>query len=283
MPRPEISIVRSMKRSALTPHLASATLFLAFAATGLLAQEKMTAPAPKPAPTKSSQRMAELMKRFDQDGDGMLDDAERAAAKEALMREPIEPRSTSAASASDGPEGFARRMLEMFDKNQDGRLDEAERAAAKKFAAERGLGNRGEMREEVMNRFDKNGDGRLDPDEREAAQNYFRERMEKASAATSPKASDPAALEKVLRSAIEGNAAQLRRFDADKNGKLEDKEWAAARREIQRWANDGPEASAAGSSPQPAVEQERKRLETVAAEVARRREAREQAAKKSRK
>jgi hypothetical protein len=227
--------------------------------------------------------MADRMKRFDKDGDGMLDDAERAAAKEALMREPPETRTTSPASTPGGSEGFAQRMLEVFDKNRDGRLDEEERAAAKKFAAERGFGTRDQMRDELMKRFDQNGNGRLDPEERETAQSYVRERMEKAPAAANRENSDQTALEKVLRSAIEGNPAQLRRFDADKNGKLEDQEWAAARREIQRWANEGPEAAAPSTSTQPTPEQERKRLEAVAAEVARRREAREQAAKKKEK
>ena len=243
----KISIVRTMKRSGLTPHLASATLFLLGAGHVMAAEKNPATSAAAPA-AETAESASARMKRFDKDGDGMLDDAERAAAKEALKREPLEPQKSRAAGSLAGQDGFRQKMVGMFDKNKDGRLDEEERAVAQKFAAERGAAGRGEMREEVMKRFDKNGDGQLDGAEREAAQRYMRERMEKSVAATAP-ANDHAALENVLRTAVEGNAAQLRRFDADKNGKLDDQEWSAARTEIQKWAAGAPhEKAVAGRS-----------------------------------
>ena len=244
--RSEIKNVRSMKRSGLTPPLASATLFLLCAAHTVAAEKKPPNPAAAPAAesVESAATATERMKRFDKDGDGMLDDAERAAAKEALKREPL-PATSRAAGSAGAAEGGRQKMIEMFDQNKDGRLDEEERAIAQKFAAERSATGRGEFREELMKRFDKNGDGQLDGAEREAAQTYLRERMERTAGATRP-ANDHAALEMVLRTAIEGNAAQLRRFDADKNGKLDDQEWSAARSEIQKWAGGAAPDKSAG-------------------------------------
>lgn len=72
-----------------------------------------------------------------------------------------------------------------------------------------------------------------------------------------------ASLERVLRAAIEANSAQLRRFDRDQNGKLEDSEWRLARLEVQR-------AFAGSLLFRPTPGEEKRRLEAVAAEVARR-------------
>jgi len=83
-------------------------------------------------------------------------------------------------------------------------------------------------------------------------------------------------MEKIVRSAVEANAAQLKRFDANQDGKLDDAEWANARREIQKWSTPtGSEPKPLSATPSPAEEQ--KRLERVAAEVERRRKVREQA------
>jgi hypothetical protein len=116
---------------------------------------------------------------------------------------------------------------------------------------------------------------RIDPEARAAAEKSARKRLEDAARTpvAKPKTAkdDPAALEKVLRTAIENNEAQLARFDADQNGKLDDQEWNAARQEIRRWAGVD------GAVRTPAEEQ--KRLEAVAAEVERRRVMREKAKK----
>lgn len=61
-------------------------------------------------------RKAAMLKKFDKNGDGKLDDSEKEAAKTA-MKERREERH--------------KKILARFDKNGDGKLDDAEKAAAK--------------------------------------------------------------------------------------------------------------------------------------------------------
>ncbi|MBL9188042.1 MAG: hypothetical protein JNK23_11220 [Opitutaceae bacterium] len=191
----------------------------------------------------------------------------------------IAPTSTPAADTPRFPEAFRARMMEMFDANGDGRLDEAERARAEKFAAERGLSrDPAQMRGEILRRFDKNGNGRIDEDERPAVMEFLRQRGPMAAApAASAEPVAPAieieqpapgrlALERLIRAAVAADAEQLKRFDADGDGRLSDEEWSMARLEIQQTFNDGVILRAT-------VADEEKKLSAVAAEVARRREA----------
>jgi hypothetical protein len=209
-PIPESSSSRSMKRPGLTLHLLSATLFLALTASRSAAQENMMAPAGgKPAKSsagaKSADQTAELMTRFDQDADGLLDDAERAALKQYLKERPTPPAPATVAKAGPAmkaaaptPEKFRAQLLELFDRNKDGRLDETERAAAQKFNSERG----GELRDELLKRFDKNGNGRLDDDERPAAQELIRRRIAERTAATTVPAPAEKADEMAAKTAL---------------------------------------------------------------------------------
>jgi hypothetical protein len=155
-----------MKRPGLTPHLLAATLFLT---PGLRAQDAKSdetasssrpATAPSAAPMRSA-RAAELLKRFDKNGDGKLDDDELAEAHEVMMKEQMARQAAKSASP-EGGERFRQMMLEMFDKNHDGRLDDDERAEARKYAEAHGLGEGGAVREALIKRFDKNRDGKLD-------------------------------------------------------------------------------------------------------------------------
>lgn len=216
-----------MKTPGLSRHLSSATLFLLL---GLAAPAQETKPA-------TSGAAALDLKRFDKDGDGMLDDAERAAAKTILMQEQAAnpPAKTSAKSGRGAPDARRDRMVEMFDKNKDGRLDDEERAVAMNALTERG----GRMRDALIQRFDKNGNGKLDDDEREAAQQFLKQRMGGAAPAASREVDEKAALEKVLRAAVEADAAQLQRFDQNKNGKLDDVEWTASRQKIVETLQSG--------------------------------------------
>ena len=212
----------------------------------------------------ASQRMQELLKRYDKNGDGRIDDDERADAQEAMLKERVDRQ--MAQFQSGNAEQFRARILERFDKNKDGKLDDEERAEAEKF---------GELRDELLRRFDKNGSGKLEPEEREMLQQFLR-------GGTAPAASevarrellpDPKAmgeLEKTLRAALENDATQRARYDRNADGKLDDQEWLAARRELHRWL-----ATQEVVAPNP---EERKRLEQVAAEVARRRKMREEVA-----
>jgi Ca2+-binding EF-hand superfamily protein len=88
----------------------------------------------------------DVIQKFDKNGDGKLDDAERADKKAAFAARRAEHK---------------QQMLAKFDKNGDGKLDDAERAQMKAaFAAERDA--------RLAERFaamDKNGDGQLSLDE----------------------------------------------------------------------------------------------------------------------
>ncbi len=97
------------------------------------------------------ERRKQLLKRFDKNGDGRLDDAERAEAEKA--------RDTLARNG--GADRFRALSLQRFDKNGDGRLDDTEQAEAAKFRAE------------MIKRFDADGDGQLNDTEREAALKAF--------------------------------------------------------------------------------------------------------------
>ena len=218
-PRSENSIVRSMKSHGLTPPLVAATLFLILGAASGQSQE----PRMSPDPARGARRDADLLKRYDKNGDGKLDDDERADAKEAMLTEQINQQMKSVTFTPGGAVGPPR------------------------------------------------------------------------------PAADNSSLERVLRAAIEADPAQLRRFDRDQNGKMDDDEWRRARQEIMRaFAEDvvrppNPESeaqrriadlalrraislAAAGVVPAPVPAEEKRRLEAVSAEVARRRALRDKAA-----
>ncbi len=212
----------------------------------------------------ASTRAQELLKRYDKNGDGRIDDDERADAQEAMLKERIDRQ--MAQFQSGNAEQFRARILERFDKNKDGKLDDEERAEAEKF---------GELRDELLRRFDKNGSGKLEPEEREMLQQFLRGSSPVALAAAVarealPDAKAMAELEKTLRTAIEKDATQRARYDRNADGKLDDQEWLAARRELHRWL--------ATQEVVTANPDERLRLERVAEEVARRRKMREEVA-----
>lgn len=95
-----------------------------------------------------------MLKRFDADGNGVLDAGEKAAAREAFEQHKGERgRHRHAAQAR-----HRKALLEKFDANGDGKLDKDERAAAREA--------RHAM---ILERFDANGDGKLDDDEKAAA------------------------------------------------------------------------------------------------------------------
>lgn len=92
----------------------------------------------------------EILEKFDKDGDGKLNEEERAAAK-AAREEMMEARK--------------KEMLEKFDKDGDGKLNEEERAAAQ------------EARKQMMlEKFDKDGDGELNDDEKAAMKEAMKHR-----------------------------------------------------------------------------------------------------------
>ncbi len=129
--------------------------------------------------------------------------------------------------------GLMERLLERFDKDGDGKLNEQERQAAMKARAEfmkrTGSVKRQGMlsRDELVKRFDKNRDGKIDDTERAAARGAMSKlRGQRGTGAT-------------VRSEVEARQPRvdkkdlLKRFDADRDGKLNDKERAKARDEFQ--------------------------------------------------
>lgn len=135
-----------------------------------------------------------MLEEFDANGDGQLDETERATAKEAIRTRHKQRR-----------EMFKARLLERFDANGDGELDETERAEAKQAMRDHGprhFGRHGHRPPpELVKQFDENADGRLDDNERAA-----------------------------LRAHLEQKKAELiERFDTNGNGQLEGEEREAVR------------------------------------------------------
>jgi hypothetical protein len=146
-----------MKPSSLAPVLLAATLFLVPA---LHADEPAADNMGESVESSkaSASRQAELLKRFDKNSDGKLDEDEKAAAKE-YNREQQNERMNKAG------ERLRKNAVAKYDKNGDGKLDDAERAEIANDPA-------------VIKRFDKNGDGKLDETEKEAAREAFLKRLE---------------------------------------------------------------------------------------------------------
>jgi len=75
-------------------------------------------------PASESERRAKarekILAKFDANGDGKLDDAEKAALRQAF-------------EGKAGTLGARRKLLEKFDTNGDGRIDDTERAAAREL------------------------------------------------------------------------------------------------------------------------------------------------------
>jgi len=186
-------------------HKLSSMIFVMAVASILGAADK-----PAPSPTDQARAMAELqqklLKQFDLNQDGVLSDAEKLAAQEAMAKQGI----NAPGMLPGGPAAadFAKR----FDKNGDGKLDDAEKLAAQ--AAWNRLrggdgrqggggpaigpqGNsppiappisnakgKGDGKEEkgnpIVKRFDKDGDGKLNDEEKAAVQAELKKKKEKA-------------------------------------------------------------------------------------------------------
>ena len=93
---------------------------------------------------------AKIIEKFDKDGDGKLNEDERAAAK-AWHMEMMKARK--------------KEMLKKFDKDGDGELNEAEREEAK--AARKQM---------ILEKFDEDGDGELNDDEKAAMKKAMKKR-----------------------------------------------------------------------------------------------------------
>jgi hypothetical protein len=168
-----------MKQPQLPPLLLSATLFL-FAAGVAHAEEGAT------APSSASPRQARLIKKFDKNGDGNLDEGERAAAREVVKTMHREgpsawrgrgefekgPRPGSGAMGMSDPAFRQGYLLGKFDLNNDGKLDKAEQAAAR-TAAEQKMRNRLEKQLQHLKEVDTDNDGKISDAEWTVAREKF--------------------------------------------------------------------------------------------------------------
>ena len=102
----------------------------------------------KGGPPEGRPSREELLKKFDKDGDGKLNDAERAELRKAM-------------ASKGGARRLPPQLMKKFDKDGDGKLNEDERAEMRKAMEAR--------RKEFIAKFDKDGDGKLNEDERKAA------------------------------------------------------------------------------------------------------------------
>lgn len=183
-------------------HLASSVLLIGLLATSLHAVDAPPSATPaKPQPAVRPAFSEEVLKTYDKDGDGKLNDAE--------LRAMLIARREKAAAAR-------REKLEQetkeFDTDGDGKLSEAEVEAMRAKQVER-------IKAAVNAKYDADGDGKLNDAElqkkNEDAGRRFkalrRERMQKVLAQEGP-----------------ARDAFIKRFDKDGDGKLSDAELEAA-------------------------------------------------------
>jgi Ca2+-binding EF-hand superfamily protein len=163
----------------------------------------------------------ELLKRFDRDGDGRLNEQERQ-----LMRQEVQKRS----SQDNANRPSREEVIKRYDKNGDGRLDAQELAALRAQLAKTrdGAGNRppnqnrreGTNNRSLIERFDTNKNGRLDPEEQQKA----REAMQRRQGNPQQRPPQPE-----NRQSGANREQILQRFDANGNGRLEPEELQKAR------------------------------------------------------
>ena len=163
------------------------------------AQEKTEAKGDTPEFSLSkldAETRIQLMKRFDKNGDGRLDKAER--------RDAIEAMKGKVADLEDLKQKHIEDIMKKFDKDGDGKLDKSEMAAfleeqRKMFDEQRRrMGPRRGFTppKEVLAKYDKDGDGKLSPEERRA----------------------------MFKDAHEKRAALIKKYDKDGDGTLNDDE-----------------------------------------------------------
>ncbi len=118
-------------------------------------------------------RKAEILKKFDKDGDGKLSDTEKKT-----LRAEMQNRHGGHDRKQWTPEQ-RNEMLKKFDKDGDGKLSDTEKASLRsEMQSRRGGRDRKqwtpEQRNEMLKKFDKDGNGELSDDERTAAREAMR-------------------------------------------------------------------------------------------------------------
>lgn len=139
------------------------TLIMAGAGIWLPAAAQQTTSAPDDTPMSVK---IQLLKKFDKDGDGRLNEQERAEAMKAIKEK--------SASLNELREKNVQSVIKRYDKDGDGKLDQTELAAfleeqRKMFENMRSRRFRNmQVPKEILAKYDKDGDGKLSPQERRA-------------------------------------------------------------------------------------------------------------------
>lgn len=213
------------------------TLLLSMAALGIAHSSVLAQDDAKPEPRASR---LEIIKKYDTNGDGKLDDAERQAAREDIQKLGETAPGTEARPAAQVPPGAGRlsreEMIKKYDQNGDGKLDETERNVRReeimktraKAAEDRSTAEStpGRSREAVIKEFDKDGDGKLSDTERQVAMVEMRKRYQaqvmsgRTGDSNGRPAPDP--------------AGSLKKYDQDGDGKISDTERAAMREDLKK-------------------------------------------------
>ena len=156
------------------------------------------------------ERFAEILQKFDTDGDGKLSDEEKEKIEEIQKAE----------------------MLEKFDQDGDGTLSVEERQAARQGMLERNAPPMGERFAEMLAKFDADGDGKLSDEERENINEIREAEMlegfdqdgDGTLSVEERQAARQGMLERNAPPMGERFAEMLQKFDADGDGKLSDEE-----------------------------------------------------------
>ena len=169
---------------------------------------------------------AQLLQKYDEDGDGELNREERRASREEAGRMYREAFTRQWDTNGDGDVDEAERrvigeqfMIRRFDRDGDGQLNEAEREAMEQARQE--FARRAEEgRQRFLQEFDTDGDGQISEAEGAAARETFRQRAE------------------------EQRRQFMQRFDSDSDGEISDDErrtgFETLRREFtERFDTDG--------------------------------------------
>lgn len=184
-----------------------------------VAQDASTPVAPERGPQPNR---VELIRQFDQDGDGVLNETERQAAREAALQgRPQRPTAQTAERSAAARAELAKRTQLTTGSN-------AAAATASRPAIDR---------QAVLKEFDKDGDGQLSDSEREAAMQAMRKRL---------RSTDQRTQTNTARDDI------LKRFDTNSDGQIDEAERTAAREAVQRRNANGryhPEVPAPATEP----------------------------------
>lgn len=190
----------------------------------------------KPAPKKLTE--AEMLAKYDINGNGRLDPEERLLAEqdhekpEPKKEETDEPEDTSKLVGEESWEDFEKRLIAKYDENDNGKLDIVERRKAtgeiakwradqRKIKAQKEAAIRGLSFDErrLLSMFDDNKDYRLDEEELTFARKQFG-KLRKGG----------------LDALVELRARLITEFDTNKNGKLDEREKPLAEQFAKRTA-----------------------------------------------